>query len=179
MTRAEDMPAIGWREWVSLPALQADWIKAKIDTGARTSSLHAYDLQYTKHRGEQHVRFEIHPFQRDNRHVILAEVPVHEVRSVRSSGGHTTTRPVILTPIRLFDREWDIELTLVARDEMGFRMLVGRQAIRGHMLVDPGRSYLGGRPPDSIRRRNAQASRRHRQASKRAQQSSPPQDPSQ
>ncbi|WP_417851384.1 ATP-dependent zinc protease [Thalassoglobus sp.] len=132
---------IGWREWVSLPELGIDAIKAKIDTGATTSSVHAIHIERFRRDGQDFARFEIHPFQRDSKKTIRAEAPLIEYRSVRSSSGHETSRPVILTHIALFDEVWPIELTLANRDEMGFRMLIGRRAMRKRFLVDPGASY--------------------------------------
>lgn len=147
MRDSTDDPAIiGWREWVALPALHVPRIKAKIDTGARSSSLHAHDIEYFRRRGQEWVRFEIHPMQRAKRPRIIAEEELFEMRKVKSSGGHVTLRPVIMTTVEVLGRSWEIELTLASRDTMGFRMLLGRQAVRGHMLVDAGRSYYGGSP---------------------------------
>lgn len=144
---------IGWREWVRLPELGITAIKAKVDTGARTSALHAIDMHFERRRGAPVVRFKVHPLQRDAHFTILAEAEVIEHRRVRSSGGHDTLRPVIVTPLELLGQRWDIELTLVSRDAMGFRMLLGRQALRGRVAVDPGHSFLAGRPPrDALRR---------------------------
>jgi hypothetical protein len=145
--RGRPTSVIGWREWVSLPALGIDAVKAKIDTGARSSSLHAYDMKRFKRRGVSMIRFKVHPMQRNNRTVVEAEAAVVDLRKVRSSSGTETLRPVVATPLRLGDDEWEIELTLVRRDAMGFRMLLGRQAIRGHFLVDPGRSFLASSSP--------------------------------
>lgn len=92
------------------------------------------------------VRFNVHPLQRDAESSVAVTAPLLEFRKVKSSGGHETRRPVILTPVRLLDREYEIELTLASRDTMGFRMLLGRQAVRGRFVVDPGISFLGGRP---------------------------------
>jgi hypothetical protein len=141
-----DLPRIGWREWVSLPALGVPHIKAKIDTGARTSALHAYGIEVVRRGGHAHVRFVLHPLQRDVARSVAAEVPMVGERQVRSSSGHVSLRPVIRTPVEILGERRDVEFTLVARDEMGFRMLLGRQAIRDGFLVDAGRSYLGGRP---------------------------------
>lgn len=141
---------IGWREWVALPALGCEAIKAKVDTGARSSSLHAFDLElYVAEDGGQRVRFEIHPLQRSRRSAIEVDAPVAETRVVRNpgGGGREELRPVIVTPVRLRGEAWPIELTLTRRDAMGFRMLLGRQAIRGRFLVDPGRSFTAGRYP--------------------------------
>lgn len=152
-------PVIGWREWVSLPLLHIPRIKAKVDTGARSSSLHAFDVNYVQRRGKDFVRFTVHPFQRDTRTSIAAEAEVFEFRSVKSSSGHSTLRPVILTDVEVLGTRWTIELTLANRDEMGFRMLLGRQAIRNRFLVDAGHSYRNGRV-EKKRRRKKNAKRR-------------------
>jgi len=136
-------PAIGWREWVLLPALGVGPIKAKIDTGARTSALHAFELEPFQRDGRPWVRFEIHPRQRSAAGATLVEVPLVEHRHVRSSSGIRQRRPMIHTEIEIGGRRFPVDLTLTRRDEMGFRMLVGRQALRGRFVVDPGRSYLG------------------------------------
>lgn len=138
-------PVIGWREWLSLPELGIERIKAKIDTGARSSSLHAYDVRRFRRKGVSLVRFKVHPLQRDFRTTVEAEAEVVDQRKVRSSSGQQSLRWVVRTEVRLGDQRWPIELTLSRRDEMGFRMLIGRQAIRGHYVVDPGRSFLAGR----------------------------------
>ncbi len=145
-----DKPAklvVGWREWIALPDLGVAAIKPKIDTGARSSSLHAFNIESFDRDGDAWVRFEIHPFQRDTDTTVRAEAQVLDERLVRSSSGHAALRPVILTAIELGGRRWSVELTLASRDEMGFRMLLGREALRGRMIVEPGRSYLVGRPP--------------------------------
>ena len=141
-----DLSVIGWREWVGLPELGIKKIKAKVDTGARSSSLHAYDLEQFQKDGEEHVRFKVHPIQRNNRKFIETEAKVLEYRSVRSSSGKAKLRPVIVTQVKLLGLTWPIELTLANRDEMGFRMLLGREAYRGQFLVDAGKSYYGGKP---------------------------------
>jgi hypothetical protein len=140
------LPTIGWREWIALPELGIKQIKAKVDTGARSSALHAFNLETFQQDGHEMVRFTVHPMQRSGDKAVVTEAKVLEYRSVRSSGGQQTRRPVILTLVQLLGLTWQIELTLAARDEMGFRMLLGREAIRRQMVVDPGRSYLNGRP---------------------------------
>lgn len=149
------LPVIGWREWVGLPDLGIRTIKAKVDTGARSSALHAFDLEEFRRKGEQWVRFKIHPVQRMNKgkSVVEAEARVLEVRSVRSSSGKATLRPVIVTSISLLGITWQVELTLANRDQMGFRMLLGREAFRKRFLVDAGNSYYGGRPRRRVSRR--------------------------
>lgn len=141
----DDRIVIGWREWVALPVFGVRTIKAKVDTGARTSSLHAFDLESFKRGKKEMVRFKIHPEQRSSKREKTVEAAVHEWRRVRSSSGEAELRPVILTTIEIFEESWEVELTLTQRDAMGFRMLLGRQAVRGHIIVDPGRSYLNGR----------------------------------
>ena len=149
MNRPDDdrLPVVGWREWLALPEMGVSRIKAKVDTGARTSSLHAFALTRFRRGDEPWVRFEAHPLQRDTSVVIPVEAPLIDRRTVRSSSGDETLRPVVATTVELMGRRWEIELTLIRRDPMGFRMLLGRQALRGRFLVDPGRSYLGGKPP--------------------------------
>lgn len=144
----------GWREWVSLPDLGVDWIKAKIDTGARTSSLHAFDIQEFERDGEAWVRFRVKPWQDSQEDAVVVESPLHDRRAVRSSSGHAQERLVVQLMIRLVDREVMAEVTLSNRDEMGFRMLIGREALRRGYVVDPARSFLGGRAPREARRRN-------------------------
>lgn len=143
--RIERLPTIGWREWISLPGLGIPAIKAKVDTGACSSSVHAFDVSVVEDHGQPIVRFKLHPYQHNAHLTIAAEAALVEYRRVRSSGGHETLRPVVLTEIELLGQRWNIELTLAARDTMGFRMLLGRQAVRHRFLVDPGRSFLGGR----------------------------------
>ena len=152
-----DLPAIGWREWVGLPDLGIKTIKAKVDTGARSSSLHAFDLQEFERNGKAWVRFKVHPVQRESRTVIEAEASVLEYRSVRSSSGKATMRPVIVTDVVLLGVTWPVELTLANRDEMGFRMLLGREAFRKRFVVDAGKSYYGGKPKRKKKLKSKQA----------------------
>lgn len=140
-----ELPHVGWREWVALPALGVPRIKAKIDTGARSSALHAFDIEVVRRGGSAYVRFVLHPLQRRASARVAAEVPLLGERQIRSSNGQVSRRPVIRTALEILGELREVELTLVPRDEMGFRMLLGRQAIRDGFLVDPGRSYLGGR----------------------------------
>lgn len=139
------LPALGWREWLGLPELAIERIKVKVDTGARTSALHAFDVETFEMRGEPWVRFRVHPLQKDAHTTVEAEAPLVDRREVRSSTGRATLRPVIRTAAELGGERWPIEVTLVRRDVMGFRMLLGRQAIRNRYLVDSGRSFLYGK----------------------------------
>lgn len=141
------LSVIGWREWVALPDLGIRRIKAKVDSGARSSSLHAFDMQTYEKNGEQWVRFKIHPLQRTSKKTVLAEAKILEYRSVKSSTGIAKQRPVIITEVELLGERWPVELTLASRDNMGFRMLLGREAFRGRFLVDGGKSFYGGKPP--------------------------------
>lgn len=139
---------------MALPDLGVDWIKAKIDTGARTSSLHAFDIVEFDQDGEPWVRFRVKPWQDSQLDAVVVELPVHDRRAVRSSSGHAQQRLVVELLIRLVDREVLAEVTLSNRDEMGFRMLIGREALRQGYSIDPARSFLGGRAPREARRRN-------------------------
>jgi len=146
--------ALGWREWVALPNWDVAHMKAKVDTGARTSSLHAFGLEWFDRDGSPWVRFEVHPWQRSTADSVIAEAPVVATRDVKSSSGDIEHRPVVHTSVVLAGRAVTAEVTLTRRDEMGFRMLIGREALRHRFVVDPGVSYLGGRPDRSVRRRN-------------------------
>ncbi|MBT1597976.1 ATP-dependent zinc protease family protein [Curtobacterium flaccumfaciens] len=141
----------GWREWAGLPDLGVPWIKVKLDTGARSSALHAFDLEELP--GER-VRFSLHPWQDTDADASTIECDVHDRRIVRSSTGHTQERIVVRTRIALAGQVVESEVTLSNRDQMGFRMLVGREALRQGFLVDPARSFVAGRAPKEIRRRN-------------------------
>ena len=137
-----NLPIIGWRENIILPQLGIDYIKVKIDTGARSSALHAFKIQEFRQDNQLMVRFQIHPFQRDNQQVVIAEAKLLEYRQVKSSNGQTQNRPVISTLAQLGSQQWQIELTLTNRDVMGFRMLLGRQALRNRFLINPGKSFM-------------------------------------
>lgn len=133
---------IGWREWLALPDLRVSKIKAKVDTGARTSSLHADNMVRFKRRGKEWIRFHLHPIQKSQRKARIVELEVKEERMVKSSSGQVEKRPVVVTTVDFAGSSWPIELTLTNRDLMGFRMLLGREAIRNRFVVDVGRSFL-------------------------------------
>ena len=139
-------PIIGWREWLRLPELDIRAIKAKIDTGARSSSIHAYDIEPYHDGGTRRVRFKVHPLQRNETFEVACDAVVADVRAIRSSNGQSDDRFVIQTPVHWHGQTWTIDLTLAPRFEMGFRMLLGREAVRGRYLVDSGQSYFGPRP---------------------------------
>lgn len=135
-------PVVGWREWVALPGLGVDRIKAKIDTGARTSSIHAWNIDQTEGPDGPWISFDLHPVQRDNRSIVSCRARLADSREIRSSSGHVERRFVIETALKLGDSEWPIHLSLTNRDEMGFRLLLGRTALRKRVIINPGRSFL-------------------------------------
>ena len=142
MKHQEQLPIIGWREQLALPDLGIPEVKAKIDTGARSSALHAFDVETFERDGKPMVRFKVHPYQRDAQRTVTAEAELIDQRQVRNSGGQAQVRPVIETTVEINGYTFPIELTLTNRDAMGFRMLLGRQAVRRRFLVDAGRSFL-------------------------------------
>lgn len=129
-----------------MPELGIEWIKAKVDTGARSSSLHAFEVREFQRDGTLWVRFKVHPVQRTAQQTVMAEAAVVDKRIVRSSSGKAQLRPVIATAIRVRGQSLVAEVTLANRDEMGFRMLLGREAFRNRFLVDAGTSYYGDTP---------------------------------
>ncbi|MDF1629222.1 MAG: ATP-dependent zinc protease [Alcanivoracaceae bacterium] len=138
------MQTIGWREWASLPALGIEHIKVKVDTGARTSALHAFEVKTYFEDGQEWVRFRIHPLQKNTELVNECCCPVLARRQVTDSGGHTEERIVIRSDVVIGTHQWPIEITLTDRENMKFRMLLGRTAMTG-LRVDPNDSFLLGR----------------------------------
>jgi ribosomal protein S6--L-glutamate ligase len=132
---------LGWEEWIALPELGLPAIKAKVDTGARTSALHAVFVEPFGPKRAPKVRFGVHPIPRRADIEIVCTAPVVDRREIRSSNGEREERYVISTPLRIGDREWPIEVTLTNRDTMVYRMLLGRQAIIEGVLVDPSASF--------------------------------------
>jgi hypothetical protein len=129
-----------------MPELGVTEIKAKVDTGADNSSLHAYNIERFERDGAPYVRFDIHPRQRRSKPVISCEAAVVKERKVKNPGGRSETRPVIRTTLVIAGVQLEALVNLTTRDEMTFRMLLGRRTVRDKFTVDPGRSYLGGRP---------------------------------
>ena len=144
---------MGWREWIELPELGVRRVKAKVDTGARSSSLHAESIELFQLRGQVGVRFVVLPLQRSRLKPIACQMPLYDERYVKSSNGSRELRPVIRTAVNWGGQSWEVDVTLTSRDLMGFRMLLGREAIRRRFLVDTGRSYFGGRPTPGKKRR--------------------------
>jgi hypothetical protein len=137
---------IGWREWVQLPELGVLETKAKVDTGADKSSLHAFNVERVERNGVDYVRFELHPKQRSRKPTIQCEAPLAMVKKVKNPGGRSELRPMIRTKVVVAGVELEALVNLTSRDEMGFRMLLGRRSLRNRFIIDPGRSYLGARP---------------------------------
>ena len=137
---------LGWREWLALPELDIDLIKAKVDTGARTSCLHTFRTEPYTQDGQRRVRFWVHPEQHNLHHVVECDARVLDERTVSDSGGHKEQRLVIETTLVLGDQSWPIEMTLTNRDSMRFRMLLGRTAMAGRSTIYPEASYLAGEP---------------------------------
>jgi len=135
-------PVIGWREWAGLPELGIDRVKVKVDTGARSSALHATDLDYFEREGSEWVRFLVRPEQHSDEGRHSTEAAIVDRRPVMSSSGNSELRPFVRTTMVLGEREFSIVASLTDRRDMGFRMLLGRADVRRRFLVDPGRSYL-------------------------------------
>jgi len=138
-------PTLGWREWVALPDLGLPAIKTKVDTGARTSALHAFLIKPYTDAGVEMIRFLIHPIQRNHDFQVECHTPIHDFREITDSGGHREMRYVIRSQIVVANGSWPIELTLTNRDTMRFRMLLGRRAMENRFLVNPGVSYVNGK----------------------------------
>lgn len=142
----EERQVLGWREWLALPDLGIPAIKTKIDTGARTSAIHAASMEIIRRQGIELVRFHVHPVRSRPDIVVQGEAPILDRRIVSDSGGHREERIFVRTRLVAGDREWPIEINLTDRETMLFPMLLGRTAMAGRVLVEPDHSYLLGRP---------------------------------
>lgn len=136
---------IGWQEWCELPSLHLPAIKAKIDTGAKTSAIHASEIRPFHRHGELFVHFIVHPLQRIRALERHCTAPVVDHRVIMSTSGHKELRYVIRTPICLGDLDWEIDISLTNREPMAFRMLLGRDALRDHFMIEPGRFLIHGK----------------------------------
>lgn len=142
---SESIITLGWREYVALPDLGLPAIRAKLDTGARTSALHAFRLERFRRKGAPWVRFWIHPLRKHREIEHQTEAEVVDRRVVSDSGGHRQRRLVVVTRVGLGSDTWPVEVTLTNRDRMLFPMLLGRTAMEGRIMVDPSASYTLGR----------------------------------
>lgn len=133
---------VGWKEWASLPELGVTAIEIKVDTGAKTSAIHSFDLEPFEKDGQTYVRFGLHPDRHSVENEIYCEAKVVDQRVVSDSGGHKELRYVIETPIVLGDQQWPIQITLTSRENMAFRMLLGRQAMKNRILVQADARHL-------------------------------------
>ncbi len=133
---------VGWREWAHLPDLDVERIKVKIDTGAKTSAIHAFDIKPFTYMGNPWVQFEVHPLQDNDMLSNTCTCPIIDHRWITSSTGHRQKRFIIRTRLVIGEFSSDIDISLANRDEMGFRFLLGRNAMKGHLLVDPTHSFL-------------------------------------
>lgn len=145
MNKQEDVLTLGWREWLVLPDLGLHAIKAKMDTGARTSALHAFNIEHYISDGIEMVRFLVHPIQKNQDFYVECTAPIKDRRHVTDSGGHREMRYVIETDVVIASHRYPIELTLTDRDTMRFRMLLGRSAMKNLIIVDPSVSFINGK----------------------------------
>lgn len=136
---------VGRNEWCQLPDLHVPAIKAKIDTGAKTSAIHAFDIKTITRKGKKYVHFTIHPIQGNNTVAINCKSCIIDERLVMSSNGHKESRYVIATSLKIGEQVWNIELTLSNRDPLRYRMLLGREALNNRVLIDPSLSLNQGR----------------------------------
>ncbi|MEC4114679.1 30S ribosomal protein S6--L-glutamate ligase [Myroides pelagicus] len=141
-----DKVIVGSEEWCSFPTFNIPAIKARVDSGAKTSALHAVNIIPFDKDGEKWVKFDVNPLQNNGKTIISCEAKVVDKRIVKSSSGSRESRYVIRTNIVLNEASWEIEVTLTNRDSMGYRMLLGREAMSGRILVDPEKNFLLGQP---------------------------------
>lgn len=135
---------IGSDEWCAFPLLNIPAIKARVDSGAKTSSMHAINIVRFTRNNAHWVRFDVHPLQKNRKITVHCEAPLVEHRVIKSSSGDKENRPVICISLSLGGVTWDAEVTLTNRDSMGYRMLLGREAMNGRILIDPEKEcFLG------------------------------------
>jgi len=147
----EPKMVIGSDEWCAFPTLNIPAIKARVDSGAKTSSMHAINILRFTRDDEHWVSFEVHPLQKNRKVTVHCEAPLIDQRVIKSSSGDKEQRPVIRVPLSLGDKIWDAEVTLTNRDSMGYRMLLGREAMKGRILIDPEElCLLGDKHQDSL-----------------------------
>lgn len=145
MAKAQSKFMIGNCEWCAFPELGIPAVKARVDSGAKTSCLHAFDIEPFEKDGASWVRFEVHPLQKNQRVSFTREAEVVDRRKVKSSSGEVERRYVIASRLEIGESGWPIELTLTNRDSMGYRMLLGREAMRGRVIIDPDETYMLGK----------------------------------
>ena len=138
------LKVVGWREWVVFPDFGGPMVRAKVDTGARTSAIHARNIKISVANGREFADFDIYPHQRDAQTILHCRAPIVARRRIRDSGGHVQERIIVRTPIQIGDASFEIDLSLTRRDQMGYRMLLGRRALKNRYVVDSGRSYVQG-----------------------------------
>lgn len=136
---------LGWREWCELSDLGIPAVKTKVDTGAKTSALHAFAIEVFEAKGERFVRFKVHPIQKNTKITVSCAALLIDMRNVKSSAGHEQERYVIRTPVRIGRKSWEIEITLTRRDSMGYRMLLGREAMKRGIVIEPEKSFIQGK----------------------------------
>ncbi|MFT5258338.1 MAG: hypothetical protein ACI9J2_000007 [Saprospiraceae bacterium] len=141
----ENLLTVGWLELIALPQLQVPAMKVKVDTGARTSALHATNIERFERQGEEYARFLVHPIRRYQKHAVVAEAPVIGEIEVKNSGGYVEKRPVVVTELTIGEETWPIQITLTNRENMRFKMLLGREAMREKLVVNPSVEYLHGK----------------------------------
>lgn len=143
---SKDRITVGWREWVTVPTLGIRWVKAKIDTGARSSAIDAENIREFMNDGAPHVAFTVNPHQRKLLQPVECIAPITDERMVTSSSGHQQRRYFVIIDIQLAGQTWPIEISLAERESLGFRMLLGREALQNRCVVDPAQSFLAELP---------------------------------
>ena len=153
---------IGKEEWCALPDLGLPAIKARIDSGAKTSALHAFNIHLVEEGGKRYVHFDIHPMQNDRKTIQSCRGLLVDKRTIKSSSGEMERRPVIRTTLTLGGESWEIEVSLTNRDSMGYRMLIGREAMADRVLIDPDTALcLGTVSKDEVKKHYRVSKSRH------------------